>query len=102
MGVVSDETARDAIQGVAGTAAMAKRVLLDAAADLVDAGVREADHVPVVDHERGMPEVDAHRSGVPAVRVQRDDANACQPRRALREQTGILHRTRPLVGDHTG
>jgi hypothetical protein len=33
---------------------VAKCVLLDAAADLVYAGVREAYRVPVVDHEGGV------------------------------------------------
>ena len=75
-----DQQLADAVQRVASAAAVAQRVLLEAAADLIHALVREPDHVPVIHDKRGVAQVDAHRCRVPPVRVECHDADTGQPR----------------------
>ncbi|HSK90823.1 MAG TPA: hypothetical protein VK875_05890 [Euzebyales bacterium] len=91
-----DEQLADPVQRVAGAAAVAHRVLLHAAADLVHTLVGQSHDMPVVDQQGGVAQVDAHRSRVAAVGVERDDADAGQPRRVTAGQPA-RHRPRGAV-----
>ena len=67
--VAAAQQPADAVKRVARAAAVAGLLALDAAADVIDGGEAEADHVERVEHPHRVRQAGTQRGGVPAIRV---------------------------------
>ena len=81
-------------QRVVGEAAVPEGVLLDPAADLVDAGQAEFDDVEGVEHPDRVGQLGGQRGGVPAERVQRGGDDRGPPRLVPVGEPGAQHPAR--------
>lgn len=79
----AQEQTADPVEGVALAAPVTERVVLDAAADVVDCRVGQGDGMEVIDHHGRMAEVGEQSVGVTAVRVQGHRGHGLEPLEGL-------------------
>ena len=84
--MAGQEPPADPVERISLAAPVPEGGLLGAAADLVERGVGETDHVEVVDDEPGSGQALGDRGGVGLVRADDHVADAGQPRRRLAGQ----------------
>lgn len=89
----------DPVQRVAGVAPVAARLVLDPAADVVEAGEPELDDVEAVQHSGGVGQGHAQSSGVPPERVERGHHNTGPPQLGLAPDPLRKNGSRPAGGD---
>lgn len=88
------EDVPDPVQGVAGPAAVAVDLLLDAAADFIDSPAGESDHMKGVEHCGGVGEFVVDGVLVAPERIQRGDFHPSLERLAALVEPRLVHRAR--------